>query len=114
MSVSVRGYSLGMEIVYQIQGYLTLGVGIALFAVELFAFIEALRGSSAMYLAYGKLTKPAWVGITALSAVFGFLSMGYPVSLFGVIAIVAAGIFLADVRPLVRGGKRNDGPYGPW
>ena len=38
-----------------------------------------------------------------------------PVSLPGIIGIVAAGVFLADVRPIVRPSKPNsDGPYGPW
>ena len=32
-----------------------------------------------------------------------------------IIGVVAAGVFLADVRPLVRPGKGNSsGPYGPW
>ena len=38
--------------------------------------------------------------------------------LFGLAAVVAASVYLADVRPAVkdagRGGSRNMGPYGPW
>lgn len=68
-----------------------------------------------MYRAHGKLTKPAWVGITAVAVLLGFVALSQPVSLPGIIAIVAAGVFLADVRPLVRPGRGNsDGPYGPW
>lgn len=103
-----------MHIVHLIQGYLTMAVGITLFGVELFAFIEAIRGDAGRYQAFGKLTKPGWVAITGIAAVFGFLSWTYPLTLPGIIAIVAAGVFLADVRPLVRPGARNDGPYGPW
>ena len=41
-----------------------------------------------------------------------------PLGLFGLAAVVAASVYLADVRPAVkdagRGGSRNMGPYGPW
>ena len=34
------------------------------------------------------------------------------------VAVTAASVYLADVRPAVkdagRGGSRNTGPYGPW
>jgi hypothetical protein len=38
--------------------------------------------------------------------------------LFGIAAVTAACVYLADVRPALReagsGGNRNVGPYGPW
>jgi Protein of unknown function (DUF2516) len=36
--------------------------------------------------------------------------------LFGIIAMVAAIVYLVDVRPAVRGVRRGGGagPYGPW
>ena len=41
-----------------------------------------------------------------------------PLGLFGLAAVTAASVYLADVRPAVkdagRGGSRNMGPYGPW
>jgi hypothetical protein len=55
------------------------------------------------------------VGVISLFAsggIFGTLG------LFGLAAVVAASVYLADVRPAVkdagRGGSRNMGPYGPW
>ena len=104
-----------MQIVSQVQSWLLLGLGVALLAVEAFAFIEALRGSAVMFRAHGKLTKPAWCAITGVATVLGFIAVFNPLNIAGIIAIVAAGVFLADVRPLVRPGTRsNDGPYGPW
>lgn len=98
---------------FQVGALMILGV--ILFAVELWALVEALRGQAVMFEAHGKLTKPAWCAITAIAALLGFISLGSPVSLPGIIGIVAAGVFLADVRPLVRPGKGNSsGPYGPW
>ena len=105
-----------MEIVNTMQAWALVALGVVLFLVEVFAFVEALRGSAVMYQAHGKLTKPIWVAITAIAAVLGFVSFQFPIGLPGILAIVAAGVFLADVRPLVRPGssKNNDGPYGPW
>jgi hypothetical protein len=39
--------------------------------------------------------------------------------MLGLIAVVAAGVYLADVKPALdrvmgKGSRRNDGPYGPW
>lgn len=105
-----------MDTLFTIQSWAMLALGVVLLAVEVFALIEAVRGQSVMYQAHGKLTKPIWIGITAVAVLLGFISVTGPVGLPGIIAIVAAGIFLADVRPVVRPGKRSnhDGPYGPW
>lgn len=98
---------------FQVGAMMILGV--ILLAVELWALVEALRGQAVMYQAHGKLTKPLWCGILAVAALLGFISLGSPISLPGILGIVAAGVFLADVRPLVRPGKGNsDGPYGAW
>jgi len=104
-----------MEVLSQIQGYALLALGVVMLGVEIFALVEAARGSAVMYQVHGKLTKPAWLAITAVAVLLGVVSLLSPVSLPGIIGIVAAGVFLADVRPLVRPGKPNsNGPYGPW
>lgn len=104
-----------MEVLSQIQGYALLALGVVMLCVEIFALVEAARGSAVMYQVHGKLTKPAWLAITAVAVLLGVVSLLSPVSLPGIIGIVAAGVFLADVRPLVRPGKPNsNGPYGPW
>jgi hypothetical protein len=76
-------------------------------ALVLFAFVDALIRPANGFVATGKLTKPAWVGITALAAVLVYL-MG-PLNLFGLAAVVAASVYLADVRPAVRGLPRGNG-----
>ena len=76
-------------------------------ALVLFAFVDALIRPANGFVATGKLTKPAWVGITALAAVLVYL-MG-PLNIFGLLAVTAAGVYLADVRPAVRGLRRGNG-----
>lgn len=64
-----------------------------------FALVHAIRQRSDAFTAVNKLTKPIWLGIIAVAMVV-ILAMG-PVSLFGVIGVVAIGVYMADVRPKV-------------
>lgn len=72
-----------------------LALGIALWAV-----VDAVIRPTAAYPAAGKLTKPAWVAITAVALVLLYL-FG-PLGLLGLVAIVASIVYLVDVRPAVR------------
>jgi len=93
---------------------------LAAFVVEGWAFIDALRRPAAAFPAAGKQTKPIWLIILGVATVIGLGSLAYSVqlvSLFPIIAFVAAAIYLADVRPKVkefRSDGRSSGPYGPW
>ena len=64
-------------------------------AATIYAFVNAAMQRSDAYPAADKLTKPAWLAILGvaglLSWVLGVTGM--------VIAAVAAGVYLADVRP---------------
>ena len=67
----------------------------AVFAVTAFAFVNAARQRPDAYPAADKLTKPKWLGILGVA---GLLS--WVLGLTGVvIAAVAAGVYLVDVRP---------------
>lgn len=106
-----------LDFVWGVQNTIAMVLGIALFAMELFAFIEALRPRAEAYVAAGKLTKPMWAGITGACAVIGFLTMFNPLNLFGVLAVVGAAIFLADVRPALRkmlGHSQQHHPFNRW
>jgi hypothetical protein len=96
-------------------------LAIAALCVEVWAFVDAVRRPAAAFPAAGKQTKPLWLVILGVAAVIGLWSstLGGPnlVSLFPIIAFVAAAIYLTDVRPKVRefkGGSSSSGPYGPW
>jgi hypothetical protein len=77
-------------------------------ALTVWAFVDALVRPAAGFVATGKLTKPAWVAITALAAVILYLTKN-PIALLGLPAIIAAVVYLVDVRPAVRGLHRGNG-----
>ena len=96
-------------------------LAIAALAVEVWAFVDAVRRPAPAFPAAGKQTKPIWLVILGVAAVIGLWSstLGGPnlISLFPIVAFVAAAIYLTDVRPKVkefRGGSSSSGPYGPW
>jgi len=96
-------------------------LSIAALCVEVWAFVDAVRRPTAAFPAAGKQTKPIWLVILGVAAVIGLWSstLGGPnlVSLFPIIAFVAAAIYLTDVRPKVKefkGGSSSSGPDGPW
>lgn len=110
--------------------YVEFGVyfvlGLVAFALEAWAFFDCLRHKANAFEATGKRTKTFWLalsgGALAIGAIAVFTYRGGglfgPMGLFGLAAVVAASVYLADVRPAVkdagRGGSRNVGPYGPW
>lgn len=83
-------------------------VGLVLLGIELWAVVDAAVRPAAAYPAADKLTKPIWLGILAAALVLTFLFGG--LSLFGLAGIVAAIVYLVDVRPAVRSMR----PGGPW
>lgn len=103
------------------QAVVALLLGIAALGMEVFAFVEALRYPAAAYAAAEKLTKRWWVGITLVAMLVGFVGLRQVFGI-GLLAVVAAGVFLADVRPEVRRytprkpqrGSSGHGPYGSW
>lgn len=91
--------------------------------LEVWAFVDCLRHKGASFEAMGKRTKGFWLALTGGATLIGFMSVSGgggglfgTLGLFGLAAVVAASVYLADVRPAVReagrGGNRNTGPYG--
>lgn len=86
---------------------LLLALGLALLALKLWALVDACLRPPAAFPAAGKLTKLAWIAILAAAVLLGGASV---LSLFGLLGIVAAVVYLVDVRPAVRALR----PGGPW
>lgn len=94
------------------------------FGVQLWALIDCVRNKPVTFQRAFKRTKGFWLGITAVATAIGLISLplgGAMISTLGILnvaAVVAAGVYLADVRPALadarRGGNRTRGPYGPW
>jgi len=70
------------------------------------ALVDALVRPATGYVAAGKLTKPAWAAITALALVIAYFTP--PLSFFWLPAVVAAVVYLVDVRPALRGLRRGN------
>ncbi|TDO34360.1 uncharacterized protein DUF2516 [Kribbella sp. VKM Ac-2527] len=82
-----------------------------LFGLKLVALLDAALRPRAVFVAADKLTKPGWVLILAtftLSHIFQSW-----LSFFGLIGIVAAGVYLVDARPALRAAAgRGRGGWG--
>jgi len=108
--------------------YFFLALAVAAFAVEAWAFVDAIMRPKAAFAAAAtmgdnaaqRLTKQWWLIILGVAFVLGLYSAAYGgvTGFLSVLAFVAAAIYLAGVRPKVReyakGGGRSSGPYGGW
>ncbi|TFV62973.1 UNVERIFIED_ORG: DUF2516 family protein [Bacillus sp. AZ43] len=90
-----------------IDGLLMLALYVGAQGLTLWAFVDALVRPAPAFPATGKLTKPAWAAITGLAALIIFW-MQSPMSLLGLPAVIAAIVYLVDVRPAVRGLPRGN------
>ncbi len=101
-----------------VQNTLVLVLGVLALGCEVFAIGDALRHRPDAYRAAGKRTKNFWLVVLAVAVVVGVITLFNVLSFVGIIAFVAAAVYLTDVRPALRQvsgrGRRNDGPYGPW
>ena len=102
----------------QAQGFVMLVLTLAALALEVFAFVHALKTRPDAFVAAGKRTKQFWMAVTGVAILLGFVSLG-GLGLLAIVGVVAAGVYLADVRPAVetvqgRGSGSHQGPYGPW
>jgi hypothetical protein len=73
----------------------------AVLAAGAWATVDAIIRPAPGYVACGKLSKPAWVGITAIATlvVYAFGVMSF----LGLPAIIGIIVYLVDVRPALRG-----------
>jgi hypothetical protein len=88
-----------------IQGGILLVVQIALLAVTIFAFISSLTFSSEAYRAAGKWSKQGWTIVLGLGVVLQFVAVGG--MLVQLAMLIAALVFLADVRPALSSLRRR-------
>ncbi len=83
-------------------------VGLAMTGTMVFALVDALRQPSEAYVAGEKLSKQAWCIILGVAlAAHVLLSGGDPINLLSLVGIVAAIVYLVDVRPTLRSLTRR-------
>ena len=90
-----------------IQMWIFLVLAVAMLALEVWAFVNALRFRPDAYTAAGKRSKVFWCVLTGVAMLLGFLSLPYPIGrgsnmLFMLAGVIIAGIFLADVLPALK------------
>lgn len=106
-----------MHLISSAQSLIVLVLGVVALGLEVFALVDAVRHRPDAYVAAGKRTKQFWTVVTGLAALVGFVFLFSPLNLLGILAVVAAAVYLADVRPAlqqVSGRGSSSGPYGPW
>jgi Protein of unknown function (DUF2516) len=106
-----------MDALYTVQGLLQVAIGVLALGIQGFALVDALRQRADAFTAANKLTKPIWLGILGVATAIGVRFVLEPFIIFDLIAVVAAGVYLADVRPALRaitGRGGSNGPYGNW
>ncbi|MET8697398.1 DUF2516 family protein [Kitasatospora sp. NPDC058032] len=99
-------------------------LAVAILGYKLFALIDAATRPEDAYRAADKKTKGFWLALLGiafgLDLLFGANFMTSFLTLGG---LVAAIVYVVDVRPAIRaltqrgggrGDQRNMGPYGPW
>jgi hypothetical protein len=90
-----------------VDGLILLVLYVLAQGLTVWAFVDALIRPSAGFVATGKLTKPGWAAITGLAALIIFW-MQNPMTFLGLPAVIAAIVYLVDVRPAVRGLPRGN------
>ncbi len=107
-----------MNIVGSVQTFVLLVLGVGSLLLTGFAFVDVLRRPSGLFPNAGRLPKGAWVGILLAAFLIAILFFGSPstVGILNVAGVIAAGVYLADMRPKLKqlGGGRggSSGPYG--
>jgi hypothetical protein len=107
-----------------LQYLIVLVLSVVAFGLEVFALVDCITRKPGAFVSAGKLTKQLWLIILAVATALGFVALpaplgagGGPLGFLSIIGVVAAAVYLTDVRPAVggrsRGGGRS-GPYGPW
>jgi hypothetical protein len=91
---------------FNFDGFVYAVVFYAALALAVWAFVDALIRPAAAFVAAGKLTKPGWLAITGIAVLITYLFQ--PMSFLGLPAVIAAVVYLVDVRPAVRGLHRGN------
>lgn len=107
-----------MNLVGSVQSFVLLVLGIGSLILTGFAFIDVLRRKGSLFPHVGRLTKPVWLGILAAAFLIAVVSLFAPLGILNIAGVIAAGVYLADLRPKLKqvggGSGSSYGPYGPY
>ncbi|MFC3687131.1 DUF2516 family protein [Aquipuribacter hungaricus] len=105
-----------MPIFSSAQAVVVFVLAVAALGLTAFAFVDALRRPAAAFEYASKRTKVFWAVLLGVALALAFVSVPDPRSgalpgILGILSVVAAGVYMADVRPAVR-TYRGRGPRG--
>lgn len=89
-----------VDAVASIENIVTWVIFAGAAAFELFALVDAATRPASAFVAAGKLTKPGWLLMLTL-ALLTCLAFRSPIGIFGLLGLLAASVYMADVRPAV-------------
>jgi dolichyl-phosphate-mannose--protein O-mannosyl transferase len=83
-----------------LAGLVLVGIQVLVLVAAIYSFVNAALQRADAYPAAGKMTKNAWLGITGGSVALALVTNVIGLGIMGIaITAVAAGVYLADVRP---------------
>lgn len=93
-------------------------VGLALFVLKAFTLIDCATRRTELFVAASKQTKIFWMIILGIATVWNFISPN-PIGIINLIGLVAAIVYMVDVRPALRslgggGGRRGRRSNSDW
>jgi len=93
-----------------LDSWVILGIYLVAAPFGLYAFAHAAGQRAEAFTAAGKLTKPAWLGITGASGAILIVSIlgwasggGLGLSIFWLAALVGVCVYIVDVKPAIVG-----------
>lgn len=93
---------------FTLPAWIDLILIVAMFLATAFAFIDSITHRPDAYVAGDKLTKNTWMIILGLAVAAQMLFWQYgPISLFHLAGIIAALVYIVDVRPTLRSLTRR-------
>jgi len=90
-----------MPMLFDIQGGLMLLASVGLFAVQAWAFVDALSHRPEVFVAADKQNKQLWLIILGV-ALGAHMLIWSPFSLLNLVGAVATIVYLVDARPALR------------
>jgi hypothetical protein len=122
-----------MNLINGVFNLLFLVLAAIILGMSVYALVHAFRVPTNAFTSAGKLQKNLWLLILVLAVLFsgagawsyfnafmivgGADFIGIGLGFFSILAVIAATVYIVDVKPAVKGmGGRgnNNGPYGPW
>ncbi len=102
-----------------VENSIELAVLIACAIIEVVAFAHCLSQRADAFPVVGSLSKPAWLAILAGAALVTICTINPRIdssgssgfSIFSFIAIIAAGVYMLDVRPAIKDVTNGSGSW---